>query len=65
MNNPYAVKINNKLGVKIFDVECLERLRIIKYTKSEIKKLMIDDLVNERGQGTERLSRFVRDIILK
>lgn len=63
--NPYAVKINDKLGVKIFDVECLERLKIIKYKKSEIKKLMIDDLVNERGQGTERLSRFVREIILK
>lgn len=63
--NPYAVKINDKLGVKIFDVECLERLKIVKYTKSEVKKLMIDDLVNEQGKGTERLSKFVREIILK
>lgn len=63
MINRDAVKINDRLGVKIFRESNIKRLEIIKYSKKEIKEMMIDDLVNEKGQGTDRLGLFVKDIL--
>lgn len=63
MINRDAVKINDRLDVKIFNETNIKRLEIIKYSKKEIKEMMIDDLVNEKGQGTDRLANFVKDIL--
>lgn len=63
MKNYNAAKVNEKLGVVIFDEADIHRLRIVKYTKKQIKELQIDDLVNEKGQGTERLAKFVKEIL--
>lgn len=63
MKNYNAEKINDRLGFKIFDESDIHRLRILKYTKKIIKQNSLDDLINEKGQGTERLAKFVKEIL--
>lgn len=63
MINHNAVKINKRLDVKLFDESDIHRLRLLKFTKKDIKRLMIDDLIDDKGKGTERLARFVKDIL--
>lgn len=63
MKNHNAVKINDKLGFKIFDESDIHRLRILKYSKKIIKENSLDDLINSKGQGTDRLAKFVKEIL--
>jgi hypothetical protein len=60
--NRDAIKINEKLGVKLFD-EIDGNLN--KFTKKQIRELMIDDLVDlETRQPTVRLIKFMKEILL-
>lgn len=61
--NQNAVKINQALDVKLFDETDIYRLKLNKFTKKQIKELMIDDLIDDKGKGTERLARFVKEIL--
>lgn len=64
MKNHNAEKINLKLGVRLFDESDIHRLKLIKFTKKEIKALCIDDLVDaETKQGTKRLAELVKEIL--
>ncbi len=63
MKNHHAEKINKSLGVEIFNESNLNRLEIIRYSKKEIKKMCIDDLVLPKGGGTDRLAQFVKEIL--
>lgn len=64
MKNHNAVLINKRLDVQIFDEACTERLKVNKFTKKQIKDLHIDDLIDpETKQGTERLGKFVKEIL--
>jgi len=63
MKNKNAVKVNEKLGVIIFDESDIHRLKIIKYSKKDIKRMCIGDLIDSKGQGTERLAKLVKDIL--
>jgi len=63
MTNHNASKINQRLGVTLFDESDIHRLRLLKFTKKDVKRLMIDDLVDDKGQGTERLARLVKEIL--
>lgn len=65
MKNYNAEKVNKKLGVVLFDESDIHRLRLLKFTKKQIKQMQIDDLINDRGQGTERLARLVKEILFK
>lgn len=56
-----AIYLNKKLGVKIFDESNLNVLKLIKYTKKEIKNLCIDDLI-ENGKWSKRLINIVHEI---
>jgi hypothetical protein len=56
-----SVEINEKLGVKIFDESNLVVLKLIKYTKKQIKELQIDDLIQD-GKWSNRLIRLVHEI---
>lgn len=56
-----SVEINEKLGVKIFDESNLVVLKLIKYTKKQIKELQIDDLIQD-GKWSNRLIRIVHEI---
>ena len=60
--NKNAIKINQALDVQLFD-ESHETLKLNKFTKKQIKDLVIDDLVDDKGKGTERLARFVKEIL--
>lgn len=63
MTNHNAAKINKRLGVTLFDESDIHRLRLLKFTKKDVKRLMIDDLIDSKGQGTERLARLVKEIL--
>lgn len=63
MSNQHAIKMNETLGVEIFDTSITHRLEINKFTKKQIKELCIDDLVNEHRQGTHRLRKLILDIL--
>lgn len=63
MINYNAQKVNKTLGVKLFDESDIHRLRLLKFTKKQIKELCISDLIDDKGQGTERLAKFVREIL--
>ena len=55
--------VNLKLGVNIYDEKFKDELILVQYTKNEIKKLMIDDLISEENKPTIRLIKFTRDIL--
>ncbi len=59
--NEKAKKINDKLGVKIFNENSLGVLKLVEYSKEEIKKLQIDDLIVD-GYWTKRLASLVNSI---
>lgn len=61
--NKNAIKINQALDVKLFDETDIYRLKLNKFTKKQIKDLVIDDLIDKNGKGTERLARFVKEIL--
>lgn len=62
--NPNAKKVNDTLGVVLFDESDRFRLRLLKFTKKQIKALQIEDLIDPgTGQGTERLARLVKEIL--
>jgi|WetSurMetagenome_2_1015567.scaffolds.fasta_scaffold240936_3 hypothetical protein len=63
MRNYNAVKINETLGVVIFKEANLDRLQLIKYSKKQIKEFCIEDLINNKGQGTDRLAKLVKEIL--
>lgn len=63
MKNYNAAKVNERLGVTLFDETDIHRLRLLKFTKKDIKRLMIDDLIDDKGKGTERLARLVKEIL--
>lgn len=63
MINKQAKKVNDRLDVKIYDETCIAGLKIIKYSKQDIKRLHIDDLVNDKGHATQRLINFTKDIL--
>lgn len=57
-----AKLLNNKLGVNIFD-ESSDLLKINNFSKKEIKKLMIDDLIYEKNKPTPRLLNLTKEIL--
>lgn len=57
-----AKLLNNKLGVNIFD-ESSDLLKINNFSKKEIKKLMIDDLIYEKNKPTKRLLNLTKEIL--
>lgn len=59
--NDKAKKINDKLGVKIFNENSLGVLKLVEYSKEEIKELQIDDLIVD-GYWTKRLASLVNSI---
>lgn len=61
MKKNKAKHINEKLGVAIFDEQSPIDLKLIKYSKKEIKELCIDDLIQD-GKWTNRLIMLVDDI---
>lgn len=63
MKNYNAAKINEKLGVTLFDESDIHRLKLLKFTKKQVKQLCIDDLIDSNGKGTERLARLVKEIL--
>jgi len=64
MTNYNAKKINDTLGIEIFDQSVTHRLQINNFTKKKIKELHIEDLIDlETKKGTPRLAMFVRDIL--
>lgn len=64
MINRNAQKINQKIGLVLFDEADIHRLRLIKFTKKQIKDLYIEDLVDkDTKQGTEKLARLVKEIL--
>lgn len=63
MKNYNAEKVNKTLGVTLFDESDIYRLRLLKFTKKQIKEMHIDDLIGKDGQGTERLAKFVKEIL--
>lgn len=50
--------VNNKSDVKIYNLD----MSLIKYTKKQVEKLMIDDLI-KNGKPTTRLIKFTKDIL--
>ena len=63
MTNPNAEKINESLGVELFDVNASPYLKLLQFTPKDIKRLMIDDLVDNNNQQTLRLRKFVQEIL--
>ena len=63
MKNHNVQKINQRLGVTLFDETDIHRLRLLKFTKKDVKRLIIDDLIDDKGKGTERLARLVKEIL--
>lgn len=63
MKNHNAEKVNKTLGVILFDESDIYRLRLLKFTKKQIKALAIDDLIGPDGRGTERLAKLVKEIL--
>ncbi len=63
MINHNAQKINQRLGVTLFDETDIHRLKLLKFTKKDVKRLMIDDLIDKKGKGTERLAKIVKEIL--
>lgn len=64
MENNYAILINQRLGVELFNPNNVKRLELNKFTKKQIQKLYIDDLVDpETKKGTARLASLVKEII--
>lgn len=61
--NKKAKKVNEALDVLLFDVNDIHRLKLLKFTKKEIKKQCIDDLIDANGNATPRLARFVKEIL--
>ena len=59
----YSQLINLKLGVDIYDEKFKDELILVPYTKKQIKKLMIDDLISEDSKPTLRLIKFIREIL--
>lgn len=61
MKKVNAIYLNKKLGVKIFDESRLDILKLIKYSKKEIKDLCVDDLIID-GKWSKRLINIVNEI---
>ena len=63
MQNHHALKINEKLGIELFDASNIHRLKLNKFTKKQIKELFIDDLVDiETKEPTLRLIKLIKEI---
>lgn len=63
MNNE-ALKVNNKLGYDIYNVNVVNRLELNKITKATIKKSFIDDLIDIRTmKPTQRLIKVTNEIL--
>ena len=59
-NKETAKIVNDRLGVEIFD----ENFRQKFFTKKEIQRLLIDDLINpDTKYATTRLNKFVAEIL--
>lgn len=63
MTNYNAQKVNQKLGVTLFDESDIHRLKLLKFSKKDVKKLAIDDLIDKEGRGTPRLAQLVKEIL--
>jgi len=62
--NKQAELINKKLDINLFNTEIDDYLVLNKFTKKQILKEHIDDLIDvETKQGTDRLNRLVREIL--
>lgn len=63
MKNYNAEKINKRLGYTLFDETDIHRLKLLKFSKKEIKQKYLDDLIDKNGKGTKRLAEIVKDIL--
>ena len=62
--NTRAEFINKKLDINLFNTEINDYLVLNKFTKKQILKEHIDDLIDiDTKQGTDRLNRIVRDLL--
>lgn len=61
MKNKKAIKINEKLGVQVFNENIPDKLKLIEYSRKEIKELHLDDLIKD-GYWTTRLASLVNEI---
>ena len=61
MKNKKAIKINEKLGVPVFNENIPDKLKLIEYSREEIKELHLDDLIKD-GYWTTRLASLVNEI---
>jgi hypothetical protein len=63
VKNHIAVKINEALGVNLYDELNLKVIKLNKFTKKERKALFIDDLVTEKNEPTLRLIKLYKEIV--
>ena len=63
MKNHTSAKINEALGVNLYDETNLKVIKLNKFTKKQIKELCIDDLIDSKGQPTLRLVKFYKEIV--
>jgi nicotinamide mononucleotide adenylyltransferase len=63
MKNQDAVLLNNRLDVPLFNELNVNSLELNKFTKKQIKKMMIDDLIAGDNTATDRLNRFINEIL--
>lgn len=61
--NHIAAKINEKLGVNLYDETNLKVIKLNKFTKKQIKDLCIDDLLTSKGEPTMRLVKLYKEIV--
>lgn len=62
--NTRAEFINKKLDINLFNTEINDYLVLNKFTKKQILKEHIDDLIDiDTKQSTDRLNRIVRDLL--
>jgi hypothetical protein len=64
MKNHNAVEINKRLGFNCYQEDNTMFLVLNKFTKKQIKEMMIDDLIDpDTKEPTMRLAKAVRDIL--
>jgi len=62
MKNHISAKINEALGVNLYDELNLKVIKLNKFTKKQRKELCIDDLITEKNEPTERLLKLFKEI---
>jgi hypothetical protein len=64
MKNHYAVKLNTRLGIVLFDENDTKYIKLLKFNKKQIKAMMIDDLINpDTKLPTARLQSIMKEIL--